>query len=267
MKVPDSQIGPAKGSSRHVGAAGDCNDLSVFLTTVLTTLCLAGSTILSCLSSTSAMLMLLVATGLPGGVVHAQSLQPQAAPGSDTVPPIIELETIESGVAGQDQVFTALVADDGDLLDVKLYFRYRGQQAYQTITMDPLADTSFYLVTLATPTEETRAIEYYVQARDIAGNRVVEGFAYEPLVRSLTPPENAPGSASTQTDTAAETTPAPEFQSESESGGIKVWQIVLGVLAVGALAGLAASSGGDDGGGGGGDPQQTVPLTITINTP
>ncbi len=207
-----------------------------------------------------------MATSLPGGALQAQSVQPQPAPGTDTLPPIIELETIETGVAGQDQVFTALVADDGDLLDVKLYFRYAGQQAYQTVNMDPLASTSFYLATLTTPAQETRAIEYYVQARDIAGNRAVEGFAFEPLVRQLTPPQNAPSNTDTQQDTATETAQSPEFQGEPESGGIKIWQIVLGVLAVGALAGLAASSGGD-GGGGGDEPQQTVPLSIIVNTP
>lgn len=210
--------------------------------------------------------MLLVATSLPGGALHAQSLQPQPTQGSDTVPPLIELEAIETGVAGEDQVFTALVADASDLLDVKLYFRYQGQQAYQTVNMEPLANTRLYLTTLATPASETRAIEYYVQARDIAGNRVVEGFAYEPLVRNLTAPENTAGSTNPTPEPVAETTPEPEFQTEADSGGIQVWQIVLGVLAVGALAGLAASSGGGDGGNGG-DPQQTVPLSITINTP
>ncbi len=230
---------------------------------VLTALSLAGSAILGSFASTTA-LMLLLAGSMAGQLANAQTTQ--SANAGDITPPVIELEAIDTGIAGQDQVFTALVADDGNLQDVKLYFRYMGQQAYQNVPMQQLAaGTDFYLATLMTEPDEIRTIEYYVQARDVAGNRAVEGFAFEPLLRTLTPAQSNAGSGNNQSSVAtAEQNP----QTESSSGGIKLWQIVLGVLALGAVAGAVASSGNDGGGGGTNNPApQTVPLTITIGTP
>ena len=211
MDTYESQIKPASGRR--------------FLSVILTLVCFAGSAILGSIASTTATLILLAATSLGSGSALAQSTTGQA--GTDIIAPIIELEEIDSGVAGQDQVFTALVADNGSLLDVKLYFRYAGQQAFQNVPMEALSNTSFYLATIKTPADEIRAIEYYVQARDAAGNRAVEGFAFEPLVRELTPPEN--DSAGNQAPASETANQPPQTQGESSSGGIKVWQIVLGL--------------------------------------
>lgn len=242
---------------------GNFSSSGKVLSLVLTALSLAGSAILGSFASTMAV-VLLAAASLSSNPAEAQSTA--TAPTGDIAPPVIELETIDSGVAGQDQVFTALVADNGNLLDVKLYYRYMGQQAYQNVLMQPLAaDTDFYLATLSTDPADTRTIEYYVQARDIAGNRVVEGFAFEPLLRTLTAAQTGTDTNGGESVVTAE--PSPQFETEApSSGGIKLWHIVLGVLAIGAIAGAAAS-----GGGGGGNPDnpptQTVPLTITIGTP
>ena len=245
----------------------NCSSSGKVLSLVLTALSLTGSAILGSLASTMAV-VLLVAGSLNSNPANAQTTP--AAPNSDINPPVIELETIDSGVAGQDQVFTALVAaDNSNLLDVKLYYRYMGQQAYQNVLMEPLAaDTDFYLATLTTDPEDTRTIEYYVQARDTAGNRVVEGFAFEPLLRTLTAAQT--GTESFGEETVVTADPGPQFETEApSSGGIKLWHIVVGVLAVGAIAAVAASGGGGDGGGGNPDnpSPQTVPLTITIGTP
>lgn len=234
------------------------------LSLALTAVCLAGSAVLGSFASTTAVLF--AAASLATSPLNAQTTP--VADANDINPPVIEMEAIDSGVAGQDQVFTALVADNDRILDVKLYYRYSGQQAYQNVLMQPLAaDTDFYLATLTTEADETRAIEYYVQARDIAGNRVVEGFAFEPLFRTLTAAQTE--TDSNNADPVATAEPPPPAQPETSSGGIKLWRIVMGVLVVGAIAGAAAASGG--GGGNSGNTNtpapQTVPLTITIGTP
>jgi len=227
-----------------------------YLAALLTVVSLLGSTVLAPISSVVGAVFMLSA--VTSGSAFAQAGTPLTEPGSDVNPPVIELEAIPQGIAGQDQVFTALVADNGNLQDVKLYYRFSNQQAYQSLLMESLGRTDYYIATVTTSADETRSIEYYVQARDVAGNRIVEGFAYEPLVRQLL----APDTSNAPTQTTAPQVAAEEPAAES-GGGLKVWQIVLGVVAVGALAGLAASSGGDGGGSGG----QTVPLTITIDAP
>lgn len=189
--------------------------------------------------------ILMTVTSLASSVAMAQSSVP------DTEAPVIELEEIREGIIGQDQVFTALVKDNDKVRDVKLYYRLAGGDRYQSMLMENLASTSYYTASISTTEDDLRNIEYYIQARDEGGNRVVKGFAFDPLVRELVEARSAP-------------VPQPQVATPAGSGGIKVWQVVLGVLAVGALAGLAA------GGGGGSDnppSQQTVPLTLTISPP
>ena len=175
----------------------------------------------------------------------------------DTEPPIIELEEIPEGVAGQNQVFTALVADNQQLKDVRLYYRFAGTQSFSRVEMEVLSNTDYYTASIETSEGDDRDIEYYIQARDEAGNRVVKGFAFDPLKRGLIP-ARAPQTTATNPPVASEP--------EAGSGGFKVWQIVLGVLAVGALA-AAAGSGGGGGGGGSTGNGETVPLTLTIDVP
>ena len=215
---------------------------------LLTSLCLVVSSTLAALLQTLAVTAA-VATVTLSGTAMAQT---SAAPG-DIEPPMIELEEIKQGVAGEDQVFTALVSDDNGVEDVKLYFRYRGQQAFQTVPMKALGSSAFYVASIETDADETRPIEYYVQALDTLGNREVNGFAFEPLVRVLDAP----------VETVATATEPPKQQ---KSGGLKVWHIVVGVLAAGALAAAVASSSGG-GGGGSGPSDEMVPLTITITSP
>lgn len=198
-------------------------------------------------------------TTIDSTVAHAQSVV-------DVEPPIIELEESPDGVAGQTQVFTALVADDQALKDVKLYYRYEGQQPFASIIMTPLASTGYYTASVPTSPDETRAIEYYVQARDLGGNRVVRGFAFDPLIRRLstsTATEEPVISAQPTTGTTPAIEPLePTVASDDISeGGVNWVTIGLGILAVGVIAGLAGGSGGSGGGDG------NVPLTINIAAP
>jgi len=210
---------------------------------LLTSLCLIISSCLSALLQTLA-----VSTAL-AAVTLSSSAMAQSA---DIEPPMIELEQIKQGVAGQDQVFTALVSDDNGVDGVRLYYRFRGQQAFNSLPMKALGSSAYYVGSIETLSDETRPIEYYVQALDTLGNREVNGFAFEPLVRVLDAPANNVATATEPT------TP-------QKSGGIKVWHIVLGVLAAGAVA--AAVAGSSSGGGGSAASDEVVPLTITINSP
>jgi len=218
--------------------------------TLLVSACFTAMTLIGAVAQTVSTAALLIGTTLMVTPAFSQSTSSTA----DANPPSIELERIPSGVAGQEQVFTSLVSDDGDIKDVKLFYRYKGQAPFISLPMEQLGNSAYYVASVKPPETETRAIEYYVQAIDTAGNRQIEGFAFEPITRELTRPE-VPATTTTQTST-VETTTA------SKSGGLKIWHIVLGVLAVGAIAGAAGGGGGNDS-----RPGQTVPLTLTVTSP
>jgi len=193
----------------------------------------------------------------------------------DINPPVIELDESNEGIAGETQVFTAQVTDDRALRDVKLYYRFTGQEAYIDLFMTRLGDTDFFSSNVNTNVNETRGIEYYIQARDEGGNRVIKGFAFDPFVRTLVPPgaepepETTDPAADPTTDTGQPTEPDSTVLSsntdtaepaQQRSGGIsKWWYVVIGVLVAGAAV---AAAGGDDGGSNNG---QTTPINVTVD--
>ncbi len=186
-----------------------------------------------------------VALQLPfATLLHAQS-------SPDTRSPLIELDAVAEAQADNSQVFTAQVVDDRILRDVLLYYRRSGQQAFTPIVMTPIGSTSYYTASLDTTPEDLRAIEYYVQARDEAGNRTVEGFAFDPYTRVLT--------ANNALSLATNATPAAPSQTATSS--LRWWHVAAGVLIVGALA--SAANGSSDSG----TNEETAPLTFNLSGP
>ncbi|MBX2881401.1 MAG: hypothetical protein KTR32_15765 [Granulosicoccus sp.] len=167
----------------------------------------------------------------------------------DTTPPVIELEELIEGVADLSQVFTVQIAEESTLQDATLYYRRAGEQPYLSAPMEPLGNSGYYSVTIETDPNDLRAIEYYVQARDEAGNRSVSGYAFEPYVRSLRIAD--PITQSTEIDSGPEPEPAPPSLLQNR------WvQIGLGILAVGITASLLDDDDGDD--------RLLVPVSINI---
>lgn len=173
----------------------------------------------------------------------------------DTQAPIIELEELSESVADLTQVFTVQIAEDGQLKDATLYYRREGQLPFTPAPMEALGDTGYFSVSIPTDATDIRTIEYYVQARDGAGNRTVNGFAFDPYKRTLSA---SPSSFKAQTDGNGSLVAVPV----TSQAGVKPpllkrrWvQITLSVLAVGALASLAGDSGEDS---------EVVPLTFNL---
>ena len=175
---------------------------------------------------------------LPGGA-HAQDDD------IDLEPPIVEHEVLERGAAGDAQEFVATVVDDRELAEVLLFHRFAGEAAFERTPMRRLAESAVHTASVPTSAAETRAIEYYIQARDAAGNRVIRGYAFSPLVRRI-------GDGSAPGALAGDVPGEPA----SSGGGTRRWLYIgLGVLAVGAAA---AALGGDDGG------SEAGPNTFTV---
>ena len=195
-----------------------------------------------------------------GGIANAQS------DGSDFEAPIIEHEPLGSGVSGNIEPFEATVVDNEELRSVSLFYRFAGQTAFEEIEMKPLASSSSYIASIDTSlAEETAtAIEYYIRAEDAAGNLVLKGFAFEPLVRRLNPAGQAAvvTAEPVQTQTGRTVTEEPRRR-------VNWLYVALGALIVGGIAAGAGGGSDDDGGnpGPGGNCQPDCQVTLTIATP
>ena len=192
--------------------------------------------------------------GLQLAQTPTQSEQPEnSASVIDTKPPVIVLDELANGVADSSQVFTVQVSEETELRDVTLFYRRAGQQAYTSASMSPLGTRGLYTVSLRTEPSDLLDIEYYIQARDAAGNRTVSGFAFDPYVRNL-----APATLSNATPRVVEepVESAPPSARSTPFFQRRWVQVTLGVVAVGLLA--AAVSSDDD------EDTQTVLVTLPI---
>lgn len=167
----------------------------------------------------------------------------------DIDPPVIDHESLENGVAGELQLFSALVVDDRGIEYVDLYHRESPNSEYDKSPMEAVAGTSNFAVTLDTDLNQKK-IEYYIEAADTGGNRVLKGFPFYPLVRNLDLPESVTATAEN----------APVAANDTSDN--KWLYVVLGALAVGFLASSISSDGGSDP-----EPADQVPLTINISSP
>ena len=194
----------------------------------------------------------------PPAQLLAQAEQPENVESViDTTPPVIVLDELANGVADSSQVFTVQVIEDTELQDVTLFYRRAGEQAYTSALMSPLGTRGLYTVSLSTEPSDLLDIEYYVQARDAAGNRTVSGFAFDPYIRSLAPATLSATQPAVVEEPVASAPPSaqptPFFK--------RRWvQVTLGVVAVGLLAGALSID--DDG-----DDTRIVPVTFTLENP
>jgi len=161
----------------------------------------------------------------------------------DLQPPVIVLDRVDNGWAGEDQLFSAKVTDDRDDISVVLYHRLVGDTLFDSVAMQTSSDSDVYTVMVPTLIDGVRDIEYYLQAEDLAGNRAIKGFNFDPLIRAL----------SVVNASVADT--------GGEAAGFdrKILWGLAGLLIVGLIA-SAAGSGGDDP-----SPSPGGPLTLEVN--
>jgi len=180
----------------------------------------------------------------------------------DVNPPLIEHEVDWRADADIRQTFVATVVDDSELDTVMFFYRFAGETNFTRSLMAPLSFSSTYTAQIPTDPNQATAIEYYIEARDVSGNRTVRGYAFNPLVREIEP---------VQANTADVTPVVDEKAAESSSRRFPtVVYVVAGVVLLGLLAGLSSSSGGETGPPPSiGEPctGQGCLLTITVDRP
>ncbi len=182
------------------------------------------------------------------------------AQASDGEPPTISFERIGEGVLGDTQVFSASVTDDRELATVTLHYRLGESSDYESALMRPIAGTAIHSASVETRGSDETVLQYYIEARDAAGNRSIQGFAFDPIERALISPEQ-PASAAIAA-TAVE--PAQQVSTNSMSTGRKVLYGILGIVVVGAIASAAGDSGGSRDNPAADDPG-TVPVRILVD--
>lgn len=188
----------------------------------------------------SLLALVLIATGPLS--VHAQA--------SDGEPPVIEYQPVGSGAIGEDQLFVVEVTDNNAVESVILNYRTTPDADYENLSMERDSDSDRFRATVPQQeTLESSTIEYYFEATDVSGNRTLEGFAFNPLLRVLVDAAELPATPVLQ-----ESGPFANLTS-----GKNLLYVALGVLAVGVL--IAASS---DGGGSDND-EQGVDVTVVVD--
>lgn len=177
---------------------------------------------------------------------------------SDAQPPVIEHESTGQGRAGDTQVISAKINDDQSLLAAVLFYRFSGDEQFNSVDMQLVDGESVFSASIVTSASDVRDIEYFIQAEDTAGNRAIKGFTFDPLVfkiypaRTTTDSADAVNSSATPTEEIATEsrdqtvqTPASSGSVESNSRGRIMWGLV-GLLAVVGIAVLLNQDDDDD---------------------
>ncbi len=182
-----------------------------------------------------------------------------ALPSGDLIAPVIEHTPIEKDIYAGEQInIKATVTDNVGVKNVILFYRDAGTVEFKRLKMNRDLDSFIYTAQLVAT--DSPGLEYYIQAADLAGNTLLFGYSFSPLITPVIPAAvDIAVTDNSDTNAAAAATLAVE---EKKKSGISKWVwIGLGVVAAG-----AALSGG--GGGNDSDPLPTTgSLTISGPTP
>lgn len=190
----------------------------------------------------------------------------------DLDPPQVDHIPVSSGVAGSAQSLSVKAFDSQGIASVTLLYRTSSEGEYKRVLMQQVIGTDNFTVEIESSIVH-RLIEYYFLVIDIGGNKVLNGFPYEPFSRVLTEPRIAVEDTQVETEL-AENGEAPKVQRPASSDGLAtgttkqsaqsktalLW-VVLGVVAIGALA--ASSGGGENAPASG----ETVPVILNVPLP
>ena len=196
------------------------------------------------------------------GFIYTPILQAAqlSLPSGDLVAPEVSHEVIPDSLeAGSSVQIKATVTDNVGVKSVTLFYRTKGEEDYKRTSMNRIGETNEYAVTLGKEELVEPGVEYYIQAMDLAGNSLLHGYSFSPLVVNVVAPTGAAAATVAEGETIREE-PAAEPKKKTN-----IWLWVGGLLALGVIAAAA-------GGGGGGDSAAAPPPpdgtgTIVISAP
>jgi hypothetical protein len=187
------------------------------------------------------------------------SAQELKLPAPDVSAPNIEHDTITEKIkVGQPLAISVTATDNTGIKSVILYYRVVGDAKFKYLTMVKGEGSDKYSAEIPEDDVRIPGIEYYIEAADLAGNKVLRGYSFSPL-KVVVVPEGYKKEAVVATPPPE---PKPGEKKKEKGFFARNWMwIGLGVLAVG---GIAAAVGG---GGGGGDTTPTTTITVTAPDP
>jgi hypothetical protein len=162
-----------------------------------------------------------------------------------TAPEVSHNPITDPIVSESDVTIQANVTDNVQVKSATLFYRIIGDKNYQQLNMKRVGGTDTYSARIEKV--PSPGIEYYIQAEDSAGNTLLHGYSFSPLVVKAQPsvePATVESLAVTESPAEAAVPAAPK---KKPSGMKWVW-IGLGALAVGAIAAAAGGGGGGDSG-------------------
>ena len=177
--------------------------------------------------------------------VWAQVTLPE---GDDITAPLVRHDPPEQAAsAGQPLEILAVITDETGVKEVNLFYRAQGNVEYFGVNMALQGDDIYQAVIPQDDVVEP-GLEYYIQAADKAGNVVLRGFSFEPLIITVTPfiPELE--------DEMIAKAPKDEPLFKTEFSGEKPWYKKWWVWTIAGGVVIVAAAAGGGGGGGGGSP-------------
>ena len=186
----------------------------------------------------------------------------------DLMAPTIQHEPpAQASPAEEKLLIEATITDNVAVEETTLFYRPLGYPEYSSINMELIAN---HLYSAAIPREEVQepGIEYYIQASDEAGNMVMRGFSFSPLIVTVTPALPGVEEKKDQAIAGIEE-PQESFRLATEEPAVKPWYKkwwVWTLVAV-VIGGAAAASGGGGGGGEGAGAPTLTTGSATISGP
>jgi len=191
-----------------------------------------------------------------------------ALPSGDLVAPeVIHEVSNEPLVPGQPYTVSVKATDNVGVKNVTLFYRVIGSAVYKRVPFNSEGDAKYSVVLPGTEVANP-GIEYYVQTEDLAGNTLLTGYSFSPLIVKVQVADSGDMGAEGFAAMGAGESFAGDLN-RNGSGAEPIWKnkwLWIGVAAV--VGGVALSAGNDNSGsgskGGGGDQS---PATITACVP
>ena len=179
-----------------------------------------------------------------------------ALPPDDVSAPEVQHSPLLEKVANNEsQIISATVTDDVAVQSVILFFRPSGIPTFNQRRMNRVGDSDIYSATLRAEELISSGLEYYIQAKDLAGNKILRGHSFTPLTIDIKHKiADEPRSSTTERFAS---TPAPDPQKKSILKNKWFW--IAGAVILGAAAG--------SGGGGSGEEEASNTGSLAVSVP
>lgn len=158
----------------------------------------------------------------------------------DITPPRIEHNPMgDTFTPGEAVSIKAGVTDrDSGIQEVNLFFRTKGSSKYNRLNMDYAEGSKSYLAEIPARYVDKPGVEYYIEAIDKAGNKILRGVQFSPMKFAVNGSGGAPGLADAEDSQAmdSDTTDTDTSDSMVGSSTKKTWWYVAGGTALASVA-------------------------------